>query len=155
MTAWATPAQASAITNKPVSQEDLDAAQVVIDLFSNATIEASASIGAKNLRWLRYAVSYQAIWQAARVDFGTEMDVTQVTQDGHTFSKGNAASYELAPLARRALFKLSWNKTRTMDPLSPEEAIALKYGGSDWGGPQLGVEGNEEWLDDSHGWDPM
>lgn len=159
MTAWANPVEASNITNKPVSQEDLDAAQFVIDLYSNVTIEASGGVGAKNLRWLKYAVSWQAVWQSSRVDFGNEMDVTQVTQDGHTFSKGNNDAYILSPIARRALFKLSWNKTRTIDPLSAEDAVQLKYGLNegdlDWGGPRTGVSGNEEWLDDQHPWEPL
>lgn len=155
MTAWATPAEAAAITNKAVSQDELDSAQVTIELFSNTTVAASGSISARDARWLRYAVSWQAVWQAARVDFGTEMDVDQVTQDGHTFSKGYRDAHILSPMARRCLMKVSWNKSRTLDPLSPEEAVALKYGGGDWGGPQEGVIGSEEWLDDSHGWEPM
>lgn len=160
MTTWATPAEAGVITNKSVSQEDLDTAQGVIDLYSNVSIEASGAVGNRNLRWLKYAVSWQAVWQAARVDYGTAMDVDQVTQDGHTFSKGNVDAHILSPVARRALRKLSWNKTRTLDPLSPDEAIALKYGGYsgdglDWGGPRSGVSGNEEWLDDFSRWEPM
>lgn len=162
MTTWATPAEAGVITNKSVSQEDLDTAQAVIDMYSNVSIAASGSVGVRNLRWLKYAVSWQAVWQAARVDYGTGMDVDQVTQDGHTFSKGNADAHILSPIARRALFKLSWNKSRTIDPLSPDEALALKYGiynggddGWDWGGPRIGVTGDEEWLDDISRWEPM
>lgn len=158
MTTWATPAQAGVITNKAVSQEDLDTAQGVIDIYSNVTVEASGSLSDRDIRWLRYALAWQAVWQASRVDFGSGMDVDQVTQDGHTFSKGYHDAHILAPLARRALFKLSWNKSRTLDPLAPEEAVQLKYGGfdgQDWGGPRSGVSGNEEWLDDSHPWEPM
>jgi hypothetical protein len=157
MTAWATPVEASIITNKAVSQEDLESAMSVIDLYSNASIEASGNVGARNLRWLKVAVSWQAVWQAARVEYGVNMDVDQVTQDGHTFWKGYEDAHLLAPLARRALFKLSWSKTRTIDPLSPDEAVGLKYGGGglDWGGPRSGVSGDEEWLDNQHGWEPM
>lgn len=154
MTAWSTPAQAAAITNKAVSQDELDSAQVVIDIYSNVTVEASAGIGARNVRLLRYAVAWQAVWQASRVDFGTGMDVDHVTQDGQTFSKGSADAHLLSPMARKCLFKLSWNKSRTLDPLSQEEAVSLKYGG-DWGGPQPGVSGNEDWLDDQGNWEPM
>lgn len=154
MTAWATPSQAAAITNKAVSQDELDSAQAVIDIYSNVTVAASAGIGVRNLRLLSYAVSWQAVWQASRVDFGTGMDVDQVTQDGQTFSKGNADAHLLSPMARKCLSKISWNKTRTLDPLSPDEAIALKYGG-DWGGPRPGVSGDEEWLDDQGDWEPM
>jgi hypothetical protein len=32
----------------------------------------------------------------------------------------------LGPLAKKALTKLSWMRTRTIDPLTPEQALALR-----------------------------
>lgn len=146
---WALPAEAQSITNKPVSQEDLDSAQTVIDLYSNVTPFASGSLSDRDIRWLKYAVSWQAVWQGARVGFGEEKDIDQVTQDGMTYMKGNADAHVLSPIARRALFRLSWNKARTLDPLSQEEALYMKTG------VLWNADVTQEWTDEFQRWEPM
>src|SRR5690606_28861439 len=101
---WATAEQASEITGKTVTEEDLAVAQPVIDIFSGVVEEQADRLKAKDLRMLRYAVSYQAVWMKGNAGALTGSDVQSATQDSVSFTRfdeGNDDATVLAPLARR------------------------------------------------------
>lgn len=148
---WVTGAEASAITNQTVSSNDVDAAHPVIELYSNITTEASATLKPSDLRLLRYAESWQAYWQATQIDVLSRMDADNISQDGVAYSKGNEDALILAPLARRCLLQLSWRRSRTILPLTPEQALRLRGFRS----PDTDLTGAEEWLDDRQSWAPL
>lgn len=148
--AWVTAAEASDITGQTVTAAQVTVAHPIIELYSNVTTEASATLKPRDLRLLRYAESYQAYWMASQVDVLSRLDVTDVTQDGVAYTKDDPDALVLAPLAKRCLQRLSWMKSRSIQPLTPEQALVLRgYRMPDT------ITGTEEWLDDEQHWEPM
>lgn len=150
MSTWTTPERASAVTRTAVDQEDLDAAYPIIELFSGATVDAQAMLKPRDVRLLAYAEAYQAAWMQSQTDVTGRMDVTQVVQDGIQYSKDDPDAHVLAPLAKRCLTRLSWRKSRTLQPLTPDQALALR--GHITPGT---LAGTEEWYDDRQVWEPL
>ena len=95
-------------------------AQGMIELFAdviyNQTIDVSGAplIGAKNLRLLKMATAYQAAWITDHPDLFTHVDITSINQDGIFFVNSNENSSLLAPMARRALKRLSWMRNKNI-----------------------------------------
>lgn len=123
---WATPAEASAITGQTITQSQLDTAYHVIEMFAGVIIDARPSLVNRDHRLLKKAESYQAAWMAAQIDLTGRSDATLVSQDGLQYSKGSEDMHILGPLAKKALGKLSWMRTRTIDPLTPQQALVLR-----------------------------
>jgi hypothetical protein len=120
MAAWATISETLAYTRINVEQEDIDAAQVMIELFADVVYEqtydesGTALIGAKNLRLLRMAVAYQAAWMTQHPDLFTHTDIQSINQDGIFYVHSHENSYLIAPMARRALKRLSWMRNKNI-----------------------------------------
>lgn len=107
--AWATEAEVLALTGTSVLAADLAEAHGVIEVMSGVTQNAE-NLTARNLRLLRYAVSYQTVWQAAQVDILTRTDVAELDQDGVRVTPSDRNALLLAPLAARCLSQLSWRR---------------------------------------------
>lgn len=117
--AWATTAEATSYTGVAISQEQLDLAQPIIDIFANISWAEDfvlTSLKNRDQRLLKLAVSYQAKWMADQIDVLNRTDVDNVSQDGMSFKNAHADAQLLAPLAKRALDKVSWRKARTINP---------------------------------------
>lgn len=120
MATWASPSETLAYTRISVSQDNLDAAQAMIELFAdviyNQTVDASggALISAKNLRLLKMATAYQAAWMTEHPDLFTHTDIQSINQDGIFYVHQHENSYLLAPMARRALKRLSWMRNKNI-----------------------------------------
>jgi hypothetical protein len=120
MAAWATIGETLTYTGISVSQDNLDAAQAMIELFAdviyNQTVDASggALIGAKNLRLLKMATAYQAAWITDHPDLFTHTDIQSINQDGIFYVHQHENSYVLAPMARRAMKRLSWMRNKNI-----------------------------------------
>lgn len=151
MTAWVTAEQATNICNREVTPEQVDAAMAVIEIFVGVTPDALGSLKPRDVRLLQKGTAYQAVWMPAQADLLIRMDVDKVNQDGSEFVKGNAEAHVLAPLAKIAIGKLSWMKSRTLIPLTPVQAARLRGVHL----PGSGVVGTEEWLDNEQTWEPM
>ncbi len=127
---WASPAEAASILGSlvqtPVTQPDLDAANGIVEIYVGVVEAARAKLGARDLRLLKKAESYQAAWMQGQVDLGSRSDVDLVSQDGLQYSKGDPDTHVLAPLAAASIRRLSWMRTRTFDPLTPEQALVLR-----------------------------
>lgn len=150
---WATPAEASAITGQTIVQSQLDTAYHVIEMFAGVVIDARANLVNRDLRLLKKAESYQAAWMAAQVDLTGRSDADLVSQDGLQYSKGDQDMHILGPLAKKALTKLSWARTRTWDPLTPGQALALR---NKITAETMGTYGTDDLEDDPfHPWEPM
>lgn len=118
---WATAEQASTITGKTVTDEDLAVAQSVIDIFSGVVEDQAEDLKAKDLRMLRYAVSYQATWMKTNAGALTGSDVQSATQGSVSFTRfneGHEDAMVLAPLASRCLNRLSWRRSKTVQSYS-------------------------------------
>ncbi len=150
MSTWTTPDQASTWTRTALDQRALDAANPIVELFAGVTIDAADSLKPRDLRLLAYAEAYQAAWMSSQTDVTGRMDVTQVVQDGVQYSKDDPDAHVLAPLAKRCITRLSWRKSRTLQPLTPDQALALR------GRVTPGtLTGTEEWYDDHQVWEPL
>lgn len=152
MTSWITPTEATDITNAAeVTAEQISAANFVIDIFAGVVVAAAASLKPRDLRMLKGATAYQAVWQRDQIDFLDRMDVDNLNQDGIEYSKGNPDAHILAPLARMCLGQLSWRRSRSLLPLTPGQALRLRG----FLAPGTQLTGAEEFLDDRETWTPM
>ena len=109
---WATEAETLALTGVTVTPPVLAQAQGVIDVFSGVIESAEDEVSARNLRLLRYATAYQAAWMTSQIDVTSRTDVSQLDQDGASFTLGHPDALVLAPLAKRCLDRLSWRGPR-------------------------------------------
>lgn len=123
---WASPAEASAITGQVITQSQLDVAYHVVELYAGVIVDARANLTARDHRLLKKGESYQAAWMAGQIGLMDRSDADLVSQDGLQYSKGDPDMHILGPLAKKALMKLSWARTRTWDPLTPQQALALR-----------------------------
>lgn len=120
MATWASISETQSYTGIAVSQDHLNMAQGMVELFSdviyNQTIDVSGAplIGAKNLRLLKMATAYQAAWITDHPDLFTHTDIQSINQDGIFYVHQHENSYLLAPMARRAIKRLSWNRSKNM-----------------------------------------
>lgn len=110
---WATIADITAVTGKTVDAATRNGAAQAIELHVGL-IESVPRVNMKrrDVYWLRQAVCYQAAWMASTPDYLERNDVKTASQDGAS-ATGGADWLTLAPLARKALKRLSWRGTRT------------------------------------------
>lgn len=111
---WATGAQATTITGQAVTDAQCDAAQYVIELFSDTTQDADADQSPRTLRLLGSAVAYQAAWMIGQIDVMNRIAVLSSSQDGMSFQTDDDDALLLAPLAKRALDRLPWRRSRSV-----------------------------------------
>lgn len=109
---WATVAETANITGRTVTDATVTQAQFQIELFSGVTEEYA--IPRRDLRHLKLAVAYQAAWLAGQIDVSTRTDVSQFTQDEMSATYAHEDAVVLAPLAQRALRRLSWKGSRSV-----------------------------------------
>lgn len=149
--AWATVAETLAYTRITVSQDTLDSAQAMIEVFADVTEDSSDAglISPKNLRLLKLAVAYQAAWMTNQPDLFTRSDVGLMTQDGISFTSPHANSGIIAPMAKRALDRLSWRRNRNQK-IRPR--IPNNFAAGDWSDPT----NDDASLEDAQlGWEPL
>jgi hypothetical protein len=132
---WATISDVEDYTGETVSMAQLNQAQSMIELFADTTPAANPNIQSKNTRLLKMAVAYQAAWLTVHPDVFTNTDISQYSADGQTYSPSHANSSLLAPMAKRAIDRLSWRKrpqdrirkihSRWVDPLTNRYTSAV------------------------------
>ncbi len=149
--AWATTAETLSYTGMTVSDDTLDSAQAMSELFSDVTETSSDAglISPKNLRLLKLAVAYQAAWMTSQPDLFTRSDVGLMTQDGISFTSPHANSSVLAPMAKRAIDRLSWrrNRNQRIRPMRPNNV-----GTGDWSDP---TNDDASLEDNTLGWEAL
>lgn len=110
MTDWVTAAEVATITGVTVTDDEVDRAQIIVEIFANTTTDASDAglVSSRNLRLLKYATAFQAAWATEHPDVYTNVDVTSFSQDGQSAQQAHANAALLAPLAKRCIDRLSW-----------------------------------------------
>lgn len=119
--AWATPQQVIDVTGVTVDPQQLAQAQSSIEVASNRIYADTAKIRTRDLYWLRMSVSYQAAWLVGQYDLNTRLDATATSQDGVS-NQLSSDALVLAPMAKRALQRCSWMRSRTIHVRSPFES---------------------------------
>lgn len=142
---WATTQDVTDLTGKTVDAATLSQAQAIIELMVSRTEAVPLdTIGLRDQNWLRQAVAYQAAWIPANPDLFTRTEVITLLQDGVEARDLPSDSLVLAPLARRALKRLSWKKTRSVHtPSQFERASQAVY---PVGGDIIDYP-SEDWID--------
>jgi hypothetical protein len=115
---WASVADVSALTGVTVDTTVLMQAQGIVDLFAGRTYAAVTRTGTRDAEWLKRAVAYQAAWILQQPDLFARLDFTSVTSVNGSSSITESA-LTLAPLARMALKKASWLKSRSLHVRAP------------------------------------
>lgn len=149
---WASPAQVYSITGEEVTDQEIQDAQMVVELHCGRT---AAGMGTDNTRlrdtdlgWLRKAVAYQATWQRSQPGYMERHWIKEIIQDGTNIvyassgESSNVAFLNLGPLAARAIKNLSWMKNRTLRLKTPTMGRTLGY---------IDYKSNDE----HPGWSPM
>jgi hypothetical protein len=140
--AWATAQNVIDSTGVSVTDAQLAQAQSDIEIFTNRIWSDSERIRARDLHWLGQAVARQAAWIAGQFGLETRLDATQIQQD-QVSSTLTGDGLVLAPMAARALRRVSWMRSRTVHIRSAVEGA----------GPLVG-NALSDGMDDSLVWTP-
>ena len=114
---WATLGDVADITGKTVTTSERGIAVRSLETMLGL-IEAveRPDIPDRDRYWLRLATAYQAAFVHDNPDLFSRADVTSASQDGESASFRNPDAHVLAPLARKAIRRLSWRGlTRSKD----------------------------------------
>ncbi|MFI2761395.1 hypothetical protein ACH5A3_21375 [Streptomyces echinatus] len=142
VSAWASAQDVIDATGVPVTDQQLAQAQADIEIFTNRIYADTERLRTRDLHWLGQAVARQAAWLAGQYGLETRLDATQIQQDQvSTTLQGDGLV--LAPMAARALRRVSWMRSRTVHIRSAVEGA----------GPLLG-DPMSDGSDDSLVWAP-
>lgn len=123
-TPWATVTQINNAIGKVVTEVTRNLAAQSIELHTGLIEEVErADISTRDRYWLKLAVCYQAAWLLTQPDYLERLAVSSASQDGQSAAAGNADWLTLAPLARKALKRLSWRGTRTVNTQSDQRTV--------------------------------
>lgn len=140
--AWASVQTVADTTGAMVTDAQLAQAQDDIEIATGRIFADTPRLRQRDLYWLGRAVARQAAWAAGQFGLETRLDATQIQQDQvSTLLAGDGLV--LAPMASRALKRVSWMRSRTVHVRAPIEGFGL-------GGNFL-AEGN----DDLEHWTPL
>ena len=122
--AWATAQDVTDSTGVTVTDQQLVQAQKAVEVFSNRIFGDEARMRTRDLYWLGQAVAHQAAWIAGQFGLETRLDATQIQQDQvSTTLQGDGLV--LAPMAARALRRVSWMRSRTVHIRSAFESAGV------------------------------
>lgn len=108
--AWASVQEVVDLTGQTLTTTQISVAQGVIELVADVTESADANLSPRDLRYLKMATAYQAVYMVsnAHADFFAQSDVSELDQDGVKFKYSDRQGGLLSVPAKRALEKLSW-----------------------------------------------
>lgn len=125
-TTWCTVADVLTFTGKTVDDGQVMQGNATIELHIGRTYLEMMStpdggqvkLGRRDLEWLRRACAYQIAWLTAQPDVFTRLDMDALASTGRPIQLKDRA-LTLAPLARKALERVSWLRTRSLHIRSP------------------------------------
>jgi hypothetical protein len=102
-----------------ITQTQLDQANAVIEVIGGKVYTlASAHVGTRDTEWMRRACAFQCVWMAAQPDMYTRLEMEAISATGRPVPIRETALV-LAPLARKALSRVSWLRSRSLHIRSP------------------------------------
>jgi len=113
---WATTSDVATYTGATATAAQVEQAQALVEIFADTMEGASdaGNISSTNLRLLKLAVAYQTAWMTQHPDAFTNIDVSQVQQDGVVATMQHNNALVLAPMAKRCIDRLSWRRIRSL-----------------------------------------
>lgn len=106
------------VTGKAVTQDQLERAQIHVDIHAEVDmddVDALGRVDARDLKQLKWAVCFQAAWLPSQVELEARTDLVEIAgaaADGGVTLR-DELSIRLAPLARSCLERLSWKRPAT------------------------------------------
>lgn len=123
---WCTVDDVLLSTGKAVTDAQLAQASAAVELHIGRTYYelvshpdgGSLKVGRRDREWLRRACAYQCAWMLAQPDMYQRLDMDAVASTGRPITLKDRALV-LAPLARRALQRVSWLRSRSLHIRTP------------------------------------
>jgi len=115
---WASLDDVATYTGITATTAHLTRAQAIIDMFAGRTYDAQPRTGTRDQYWLKLAVSYQAAWLTAQPDAFQRIDLAAITMSNRAVALKDD-SLRVAPLAAKALSKVSWLRGRSLHVQAP------------------------------------
>ena len=104
------------VTGYSVDDTDIRKAQAVIEVFAGKVESLITNV--EDLAWMRYAVAWQTAYMASDENSIFEQaNIQSLAQNDTKIDFGNK-DYVIAPLAQKAVRRLSWNRSRSV-PTAP------------------------------------
>ncbi len=113
-----TVAEVLTVSGKAVTQDQVDRAQIHVDIHAEIDMDDTdvlARVDARDLKQLKWAVCFQAAWLPSQVELEARTDLVEIAgaaSDGGVTLR-DELSIRLAPLARSCLERLSWKRPAT------------------------------------------
>lgn len=118
-TTWATPGDVLGLTGQEVDDNLVLTANTIIEILgARLYVLSVAKTGAHDLEWMKRAVAFEAVWITGQPDFFTRLDVNAITEGRRSIGVKDL-SMVLAPMAKMALRRVSWLRTRSLHVKSP------------------------------------
>jgi len=123
---WCTADDVLLLTGKTVTDTQVAQASAALELHVGRTFYETVSnpdggslkVGRRDREWLRRACAYQAAWMLAQPDMYQRLDMDALASTGRPITLKDRALV-LAPLARRALQRVSWLRSRSLRARTP------------------------------------
>jgi hypothetical protein len=124
---WCTAADVMTYAKAEVTDGDVLRAQATIDIHAVRLPADAARIGTRDLYWLKLATAYQAAWLTPQPDAFTRIEVTETGSSANRTMFAEQ-SFELGTLAKTALKRVSWLRSRSLHVRAADETL---IGGDD------------------------
>lgn len=116
---WAAPADVLAVTGvNGATDAQLTICGYIIDLYQNHDYSNYLHVGWRDAKYLCQAVCYEYVWLQQQFDMFTRSEITAEMEGRRMVSLGPEA-LKLGPLAKMALDRVSWRRSRSLHVKSP------------------------------------
>lgn len=115
---WAQADDVLTYTGETVTDAQVMRAQAIIDMFAARTYDALPRIGTRDLYWLKLATAYQAAWMLSQPDLYSRLDFATISAGSRPVEL-KEDTLRIAPLAAKALKRVSWLRSRSLHVRSP------------------------------------
>lgn len=137
-TTWATAAQVLTYTGVEVTDQQVSMAGWIIDLYSGRPYSMSwtdpstgevteylwwQNVGAADSYYMTLAVCFQTVWMTQQPDLMTRLDLKRVPTTREAIQVQDPNTLSLGPLAKKALGRVSWLRSRALHVRSPFEDL--------------------------------
>lgn len=146
MTTWCTAADVLKYAKTTVTDDDVTVAGGTVDVHcarpydifvAGVPVGQVCKISVTDLYWLRLTCAWQAAWLSDQPDAFSRSDVTSIGRGTGSLTIAEKA-LTLAPLAKLALNRVSYLKSRSLHTPGPMELNALTLDGDGPGWKNLG-----------------
>lgn len=135
---WATAADVLNITGQTVTDQQVQYAGSIVDLFTGRpysfewtepssgevfTYNWWENIGATDSYYLKMAVVFQSVWMLQQPDLYVRLELDSIQTMRAPIKLGNPNSLMIGPLARKSLSRVSWLRSRALHVRSPFEDL--------------------------------